>query len=251
MSATDRNATETAALAEAIRSEEAIRDEAIALRGDATILTPGLFLALEPLLRRPIPAGFITRVGVVTGKPYASTGVRSAQVLVDRMNNVLTPLWWWDEVEWFDDGRVAEVTVCVGMLGGQVLVRRSSRGGVDRGSTRGNVFKGSETNAAKRAFAAVGPGHEVYLGAADLDPDTNEEAAKAQEQTAGSAGDALLNDAQRQKVLAAFAEEGISDEDIELFLRAAGLDSVNGMHLSHAVKLRELLDDHKRTAVPA
>lgn len=233
------------ALDAAMRSEAELAERAEGIRGDASSLTPELFLKLWPLLREPIPSGFIQRVGRTTGKPYDSTGVRSEQVLIDRMNNVLTPLWWWDDVEWLEDGKVAEVTVCVGELGGRVLLKRSSRGGVDRGSTKGNIFKGSETNAAKRAFAKIGPGHEVYLGAADLDPDTNEDTANAQ-QGGGVSEESRLSEAQRQKVLAAFAAASVPDAEIQLFLRAAGLDSPEDMQLSHALKLRELLDEHMK-----
>jgi hypothetical protein len=164
----------------ALAYEQAIADEATAIRDDAAELTPELFMKLWPLLKRPIPAGFIQTVGKVEGKPYASTGVRSVQVQIDRMNNVLTPLWWWDETEYEQEGKLATVTVFVGEASkGLILVERSSRGGVQRGTGIGNLYKGSYTNAAKRAFAAIGPGHEVYLGATDLDPDVDEDAAKA------------------------------------------------------------------------
>lgn len=164
---------------QAVAHEQAIAEEAATIRGDATELTPELFLKLWPLLKRPIPQGFIQTVGKTEGKPYPSTGVRSIQVQIDRMNNVLTPLWWWDEVTYEEEGKLANVTVYVGAPSqGLILVERSSRGGVQRGSGIGNLYKGSYTNAAKRAFAAIGPGHEVYLGATDLDPDVDEDAAQ-------------------------------------------------------------------------
>lgn len=240
-----RSRAEEVELDAAIREEESIAGEASEIRGDATELTPTLFFRLWPLLRRPIPRGFIRSVGVVAGKPYDSTGVRSEQVLINRMNNVLTPLWWWDEVEWFEDGKVAEVTICVGEMGGRVLLKRSSRGGVNKGSTLGNIFKGSKTNASKRAFAAVGPGHEIYLGAADLDPDTDPDAAKQQDRSI-PAEEMRLTDAQRQRVLVAFVDAGIADDELQLFLRSVGLDSADDMQLSHALALREKLDEHIR-----
>lgn len=175
------------ALAEAIAYEQQIAEEAAAIRGDAQELTPELYMKLWPLLRRPIPAGFIQTVPQTTGKPYDSTGIKSVQVCIDRMDNVLTPLWWRDEVEYENDGKLATVTVVVGG-GGNLqapLVKRSSRGGVERGSTTGNVYKGSYTNAAKLAFARVGPGHEVYLGATDFDPDVDPDAAEQAEREAG------------------------------------------------------------------
>jgi hypothetical protein len=177
-------------LAEARAYEEAIATEAAQIRGDATDLTPDLYLKLWPLLRRPIPEAFIVKTGVTKGKPYESTGVKSTQVLMNRMDNVLTPLWWWDEIVYLGDpstagerGKVAEIVVHVGSDRTCPLVSRSSPGGVNQASTLGNLFKGTRTNAAKRAFAAHGPGHEVYLGAvdADFDPDTSTAAAKAQE----------------------------------------------------------------------
>jgi hypothetical protein len=167
------------ALQAAMQSEDELAARAAEVRGDNTQLDRALFLELWPLLREPIPAAFIQTVGRVEGKPYDSTGIRSVQVLIDRMNNVLTPLWWWDEVEYEQDGKLCTVTVSVGDRSGEngILLARSSRGGVQRGSSIGNVYKGSYTNAAKLAFARVGPGHEVYLGAVDLDPDVSEDLA--------------------------------------------------------------------------
>lgn len=166
-------------LAEAVAYEESIRVEAATIRGDSSELTADLFMRLWDLLLRPFPPGFIVSTPAVKGKPYDSTGIRSMQVLIDRMNAVLTPLWWRQEVEYFDDGALAKVTVVVDVVGHRLS--RSSYGGVNQASTIGNRYKGSETNAAKRAFAALGVAHEVYIGATDLDPDVSEAAAKAQE----------------------------------------------------------------------
>lgn len=162
-------------LAAAMQSEEAIAAEAAEIRGESGELTAELFNRLWPLLRRPIPAAFIQTVGKVSGKPYESTGIRSVQVQIDRMNNVLGPLNWNYSDEYEQDGKLAKVTVRV--LFGDEEITRSARGGVNQGSTLGNIYKGSFTNAAKLAFARLGPGHEVYLGAADLDPDTDAAAA--------------------------------------------------------------------------
>lgn len=172
----------SSALVEAIAYEQTIADEAAAIRGEEFDggLSPALFLKLLPLLRKPIPTGFIEHVEKGTGKPYASTGVRSVQVQVDRMDNVLTPLCWDYRYVYEEDGKLCEVTVDVKDGGGQVLVSRASYGGVNQANTEGNRRKGSFTNAAKRAFALVGPGHEVYLGAADFDPDTDKHAADLQ-----------------------------------------------------------------------
>lgn len=171
--------------------EAAIAEGAAEIRGDAVGLRPELFLQLWPLLLLPIPEAYIETIPAVTGKPYVSTGIKSVQVQIDRMNNVLTPLWWWQAVDYEAGGTVCHVEVFVGdrhgemvevqrfqerqpeTIGSGVLASGESWGGVDRGSTKGNVYKGSYTNAAKRAFAALGVGHEIYLGTTDLDPDVS------------------------------------------------------------------------------
>ena len=179
--------TDADALTEALTHEQGIADEAAEIRGDAKELTPALFMELWPLLKRPIPAAFIQTVGKTQGKPYESTGIRSVQVQVDRMNNVLTPMWWWDHASYEEGGKLAFVTVMVGNrkpgeTPDEILAVRRSSGGVDRGSTIGNVHKGSYTNAAKLAFARLGIGHEVYVGATDLDPDVDADLASQTDQ---------------------------------------------------------------------
>lgn len=241
------------ALAEALEHEQTIADEAAAIRNGAATLTPDLLVRLLPLLRRPIPDGFITHIGVVKGKPYESTGIKSVQVQIDRMDNVLTPLAWNHDVVYTEGGKLAQVIVRVLDGTGKALFSRESWGGVNQASTTGNLYKGSYTNAAKRAFAMVGPGHEVYLGATDLDPDVSEDAAKAQEQPAAAAAPPRpLSDESRAKVLKAFADAGVGGEDLHMFFAAAGITLPEEMTAAHAHKLRELLDEHlARKSEPA
>jgi hypothetical protein len=184
---TNGNAAELRPLEDAVRTENDIAARAAEVRGDDFAgLTPALFVKLWPLLREPIPQGFIKSIGVVTGKPYASTGVKSVQVQIDRMNNVLTPLGWDDEVQYLENGKVAHVTVRVLAADGSVLAKRESYGGVNQASTQGNLYKGGYTNAAKIAFARLGPGHEVYTGVTDLDPDVHEETASRSSAASGA-----------------------------------------------------------------
>ena len=166
------------ALEAAMKAEAELADEAAEIRGEATVLTPELFLRLWPLLRRPIPEGFLVDASRGEGKPYESTGIRSVQVSTDRMDSVLTPLWWHQEVDYHEGGKLCEVTVVV-LVEGQPI-RRTAWGGVDRANTAGNLRKGAYTNAGKRAFALLGVGHEVYIGATDMDPDVDPRAARAQ-----------------------------------------------------------------------
>lgn len=173
-------------IAEALDAEAKIADEAAAIRAEHTfsddrkLLDFDLFLKLWPLLCRPIQPAFIQSVAATKGKPYPSTGIRSVQVQIDRMNNVLTPVWWWYEDEYALEGKLCTVTVYIAGDGPKgYLLARSSRGGVQQGSSMGNIHKGSFTNAAKLAFARLGVGHEVYIGAIDLDPDVSQEVAAA------------------------------------------------------------------------
>lgn len=167
-------------IAAAIQSEQELAARAAEIWGDTTDLSREMFLKLYPLMREPIPAGFISEVSAGKGKPYPSKGIRSLQVQIDRMDAIWTPLNWGWRTNWLEPN-LAEVTVWVGASEDDALVKRVARGGMNAGSTVGNHFKGTETNAAKMAFARLGPGHEVYLGAADFDPDTDEDAAKQQE----------------------------------------------------------------------
>jgi hypothetical protein len=232
----------------AVVYERGIAEEARVIRGNSTALTPELFLKLWPLLERSIPEGFIKTVGVVTGKPYESTGISSVQVQVDRMNNVLTPLWWHDHTEYSDEGRVAHVEVHVrdGAGDGEPLIVREAWGGVNRGSTTGNVYKGSYTNAAKLAFARLGPGHEIYLGATDLDPDVDEKAAAEQvkpQRSQRAEGPRALTDAERAKVVKAIEDAGNDEDGLMMILGAVGAESTDDLTTAQAFEIRKLLDE--------
>lgn len=180
--------SEPTGLAAAIAYEEAIAIDAAEVRGEAKELTPQLLMELWPLLRRPIPEPLIQHVPPTKGKPYESTGVRSVQVQIDRMDRVLTPLWWWEESNYSEDGMLCHVRVFVGSDRERPLYSRDSWGGVEQGSTRGNIRKGSFTNAAKLALARVGPGWEIYVGATDLDPDVDRDLAEQAKGEAAPSG---------------------------------------------------------------
>jgi hypothetical protein len=210
-------------LQQAIESEQTIAQDAEAIRASKP-LDAALLGKLMPLLRKPIPSGFIVTTGVVTGKPYESTGVKSMQVQVNRMDAVLGATNWGWRTEWFDDGKVAEVTVWIGPEDAP-LVRRAARGGVKQASTQGNLYKGSETNAGKLAFARVGPGWEVYVGAADLDPDVSEDAAKAQAGAPDEPADPKPSAQAVEAVEKIIAAADLSDH-LEAKLRGFGVKSM-------------------------
>ena len=203
-------------LDDAMQYEAAIAAEAAEIRDERVALTPALFRSLYPLLRRPIPAGFIKTTGVVKGKPYPSTGVSSVQVQISRMDNVLTPAWWWDEVEYHQEGRLARVRVGLYVHTSTPFYSREAWGGVNQASTTGNLYKGSYTNAAKVAFARVGPGWEVYLGATDFDPDTDEDAAAEQGRSAPSspagAGEKKITKTRAEGLVKAAVRAGVLDK---------------------------------------
>jgi hypothetical protein len=167
---------------EAIAYERDLAQQAEKVREefDEPLMDRRLFMALWPLLTAPIPEGFLLTVSAGEGKPYPSTGVRSVQVQKNRLDNVLGPLWWSERREYSDDYKLCTVTIAVHDSNGEAILTRQAYGGVDRGNTLGNKAKGSYTNAAKQAFAQIGPGREVYIGATDNDPDVDPEAAKQQ-----------------------------------------------------------------------
>lgn len=243
-------------LIEAIAYEEQIAEDAAEIRGDAKELTPELFMELRPLLRKPIPSAFIVTTGKVEGKPYPSTGVKSLQVLTDRMDNVLTPFWWRYDVEYVgpegidargvpNAGRLAEVTVYVGSDHDKPLIVKRSRGGVNQASTIGNLFKGSETNAAKRAFAAIGPAWEVYVGAADFDPDVDPDAAKAQAKTGGEEAAPRKLPAEKVETLQKAITEAGLDPFLEMKLRSFGAAAISDLTVEQGVAIWEWVQSER------
>lgn len=224
--------------------EAKIAAEAEQIRGDGFIgLDVGMFLKLWPLLTRSLHPGHVVHTTKGKGKPYPSDGARSAQVLIDRMNNVLTPLCWDYRDEYEGDGKLCKVTVVVFDEGGAPLVTRSSWGGVGQGSSAGNIRKGSFTNAAKLAFARLGPGHEIYLGVVDFDPDVNADIAAAQVRTpshgeraeAGASGE-LVRRSTPEEELAAL----LLVKDCLASLRKKAADGMAILGASPAQRLREL-----------
>lgn len=240
--ATTANGGTPSPLAAAIAYEEAIREEAEAIwtadenAGDPSV-EAFIFRQLRPLLRRPIPTGFIEHVGEVTGKPYASDGVRSVQVQIDRLDNVLGPHNWGYEANHHSDGKRCYVKAWVGQASDPLFVR-DSWGGMNRGSTEGNLFKGSFTNAAKLAFARLGPGWEVYVGAADFDPDTDEAAAKAQEGADDQPTEQKLTPEQAEKLQAIVEAAGLKDH-LEMKLRQFGASKLTDLTVEQGMALWE------------
>lgn len=228
-------------IAEAIAHEEAIREEADAIWtkeewADHGDLNPWLFRELRPLLRKPIPAGFIEHVGEVTGKPYESTGVKSVQIQMDRLDNVLGPMNWGYEATHTEDGKRCHVVAWIGKKA-DPLFERDSWGGVNRGSTEGNIWKGSFTNAAKLAFARLGPGWEVYVGAADFDPDTDKDAAKVQ--TEAPADPTRKLPAEKvAKLEEAVTAAGLTDH-LPMKLRSFGVESLSDLTVEQGISVYE------------
>lgn len=227
-------------IAAAIESERELAERARAIWADkpADALSIALFLELWPLMREQIPSGFISEVTAGKGKPYPSKGIRSLQVQINRMDAVWTPLWWGWRTEWIEP-QLAEVAVWIGETEEHALVKRSARGGMNAGSTVGNHFKGTETNAAKMAFARLGCGHEVYIGAADFDPDTDEDAAKAQEGgTSEPAPDRKLPPDKVTALEQAVAAAGLTDH-LPMRLRGFGAEQVADLTVEQAVAVYE------------
>ena len=197
-------------------------EQADEIRGE-NYLTVGLLDKLRPLLEEPIPPAFIETIGTTKGKPYESTGVRSVQVQIDRLNRVLGLSNWRDNYSYEDDGRLCHVIISV--LGApneegnrEVLCQRSSYGGVDHGSTRGNIHKGSYTNAAKLAIARLGPGHEIYCGVPDMDPDVSKDLASGAPPKAEKKEPDKVAAAQVEQLRKLWRQSGVDEKAWKTFL---------------------------------
>jgi hypothetical protein len=231
-------AAEAVSLDAARDHEASIAQEARQIREahDGDGLDVALLDKLLPLLRAPIPHGYIEQVPATKGKPYPSTGIRSVQVQIDRMDNVLRPWWWVQQVEYSEGGKLCRVLVTIG-AGDATFLFREAWGGVNQGSTLGNIYKGSYTNAAKLAFARVGVGHEIYIGALDFDPDVDKSAAEAQDTQTDQAPRQLPDDA-AQRLQAAVTAAGL-DEHLPAKLRQFAAESLTDLTVEQAVKVYE------------
>lgn len=191
----DKNSRDLAA---AEQQRQLIQEAAAKARAECKYegrLTWQLLGLLRPLLELPIPGVYIEETpqrsgGGDAGLPFPATGIRSVQVQVDRMNDVLG-LTHWDYLTRYPNnvGNLCHAVIVIGNdlaglrlddtgqlvppdeapWGGEVLLRREGWGGYGRGKL-GDAFKGAETNALKRVLARVGPGGEVYRFEFDDDP---------------------------------------------------------------------------------
>lgn len=226
--------------AAAMKAEAELAERAAELRGETDDPLQAHFSELWSLAREPFHRGFLQEVTAGKGKPYPSKGVRSLQVQINRMDNVWTPLWWgWETTPLRDDRTLVEVRVWIGRREDPIVERRAV-GGVDQGSTKGNVAKGSETNAAKLAFARIGPGQEVYLGAADFDPDTDEDAAEQQAKGNGADKDPArpLPPDKVEPLKTAVTAAGL-DDHLAMKLAAFGVDAIEKLTVEQALGLYE------------
>lgn len=208
-------------------------------------LTGKLLRDLQPLLKAPIPPKYIDRIPPTTGKPYESTGVKSVQVQVDRMNDVLGLEHWRWLPFYAEEGKVCRVIVIVGnklagvrvdergdldpasLEGAEILVVRDGWGGHSRGSGKGDILKGSETNTLKRVLARVGPGCDIYRLDYDLDTHNSGEEYTPEGGVKPVVGGSPLSAGQVRLIRARARDAGISDAQLcNICLRAAGMPLV-------------------------
>lgn len=167
--------------AEAIKGDEAYKDSGGKMTGP-------LYDALEPLLFKPTPPVYIEHRPKGEGNPYPTTGLKSTQIQVDRMNDVLGRRHWRTLLFYSQNGTLCKAVVIVG---NDLHWARLDEHGellpytvVDAGDTKeireadivalhegwggwksnklGDTFKSAETNALKRVLARFGPGADVY-----------------------------------------------------------------------------------------
>jgi hypothetical protein len=142
-------------------------------------LTAALLIELGELLRLPTPARYVKFIPPATGKPYPSIGLNSAQFQIDVMNAVLGRPHWriLRHYPAGKDGFMCKVVVLVGnrlaaasldehgeLIAGDadILGVGQEWGAVKNATTPADAYKGSATNATKRAIAEFGPGADVY-----------------------------------------------------------------------------------------
>ncbi|MCA1700182.1 MAG: hypothetical protein LC790_15270, partial [Actinobacteria bacterium] len=140
-------------------------------------LTLAMMVELEALLEQPTPTQYVKHIGPTDGKPYPSTGLSSIQYQLSMMNAVLGGPHWRALTHYENDGKLCKVVVIVGndltkaklTADGdldpgeaEVLCAREGWGAVKRGSTDGDLLKGSYTNAIKRVLAEYGAAADVY-----------------------------------------------------------------------------------------
>lgn len=187
-------------LAEHDRLDDTRGERAAEILSDAGYdgsLTSAMLAKLQPLLDEPInPRHIVTTGPAERGKPITTTGIRSVQVQVDRLREVLGASHYrllphhteqgdrcrmhvviGNDLQWCAltpagelqpytvvPGSVANATgaVYAGVERAEVLAHADGWGGHQRGSAPADTWKGAETNAAKRVIARLGPGAHVY-----------------------------------------------------------------------------------------
>lgn len=267
------------ALAEYDHADETRADRAAALWGDDTQLTGAILRKLRPLLREPInPRHVVTTGAAEGGKPMVTTGIRSVQVQVDRLDEVLgadhfrllarhTPdgircrvhIVIGNDLQWCHldaDGELHPYTllpdtaavagsggtVYAGVQEADVLVHGDSWGGHKRGSAPADIWKGAFTNAAKLAIARhAGPGDHVYRLEFEDDPQAPEARAPRRGQQQAQAPAPVMEGAPITEAQAAKLINDLRAEDHPLRDKRVKADEGLKMFSTSAVKRWERL----------
>jgi hypothetical protein len=142
-------------------------------------LTAPMVVDLTGVLHEPTPARYVKHIPATEGKPYESTGLNSAQFQIDLMNAGYGRAHWrvLRHYPAGKDGFICKVVVVVGnnlvaatldtageLVAGdaEILAISEEWGSVKNASSPADSYKGSATNAIKRALAAFGPGSDVF-----------------------------------------------------------------------------------------
>jgi hypothetical protein len=142
-------------------------------------LTAKVLVALGEVLRRPTPGKYVQHIPRQPGKPYDSTGLTSSQYQICYMNAAFGRAHWRMLRHYPTQraGFLCKVVVIVGNnlvsasldADGELIVNKADVlalseewGSVTYAAAPGDAYKGSATNASKRALAAFGPGSDVF-----------------------------------------------------------------------------------------
>lgn len=249
-------------LAEYDKADDTRAERAAAVWGDADELTGAVLRKLRPLLREQInPRHVVTTGPADGGKPMVTTGIKSVQVQIDRLDEVLGAdhfrilarhiadgtrcrvhvvlgndlLWCTADPDTFDLRPYTELPDG-GVQTAAILAHSDGWGGHKRGSAPADIWKGSFTNAAKLAIARIGPGDHVYRLEFEDDPHQPEQrqrrqqapAQAAQPAPAASGGAEPTEDQATALIAAHLAEDGPlkalrkqADDGLKMFTRSA------------------------------
>lgn len=207
-------------------------------------LTAKMLVELAPVMHERTPQRYVKHIPAVNpGKPYPSTGLNSAQFQIDMMNAGYGRAHWRALRHYppASEGFMCKVVVIAGnnlvaasldpageLVRGDadILAVSEEWGAVKNATTPADAYKGSATNAIKRALAAFGPGGDVYrleFGDENIGGSGDYQAPQPNRSPDASAGPRVASAAQQRLIKFRASQNGVDDATLAcLILHVAG-----------------------------